>query len=365
MRYTFSFIALAVLFLVKVATLPFLPSVGGKPSKKDRLNYLERASNYDGKQFFNPEDEAKGSPLVKTDEGDPNLMSLKPTSPEVALPQKIPSFIENPLPQEFSLTWFGHSTLLIQMHGMNILFDPLFTTRVSPVSWIGPKKFFEPSIGIEELPKIDILILTHDHYDHLDYKAIKKLAPKVDLFVIPLGVEAHLKKWKVDSKKIINMAWWEEIEVEGLTIVSTPARHFSGRWLTGRNITLWTGYVLKDEYRQIFHSGDSGEGEHFALIHERYGNMDLAIMENGQYNLRWPTIHSFPEQAARQAAVLGAKAVLPIHWGAVVLSTNGWDDSILRFKKAADELGLTTLTPYLCQTVDLSKPENYQEEWYK
>lgn len=356
--------ALIFAFGALAFSVPFLPAVGGKPSKADKENYLLRAKNFDGKKFHNPNLENE-SIMVKTKDIDSKRLSNKPEKPQSPLPVKIPSFIENPKNEDFTLTWFGHSTLLIQMHGMNILFDPVFSKRTSPVSWIGPKRFSSPTVKISGLPKIDILILTHDHYDHLDYESVKELSSKTARFIVPLGIEAHLRKWKIPEEKITNMAWWEEININGLAITATPAQHFSGRWITGGNATLWNSYVLKDEFRQIFESGDSGFGKHFEEIHGRFGDMDLALMECGQYNVRWPTIHSFPEESAQEAAILGAKIAMPIHWGAFVLSTNAWDDSVLRFKKAAKELNLNVITPYLCETADLAKPEDYKAEWWK
>ncbi|MDO4505490.1 MAG: MBL fold metallo-hydrolase [Spirochaetales bacterium] len=348
----------------EITAIPFLPGVGGKPSKADRKDYLQRAENFDGKQFHN---EKETILMNKAQDDDPLRMSTKPVRPEGSshLPVRIPNFISSPSPEDFSFTWFGHSSFLIQMHGKNILIDPVFTERISPVSWAGPKKFTEPSIGIDDLPEIDILILSHDHYDHLDYKVIKKIDCKVKKYIVPLGVETHLKKWKVKNEKITNLAWWEEVNEDGLKITAAPAQHFSGRWITGRNQTLWCGYVFKDDHHQIFYSGDSGYGEHFKKLHEKFGDFDLAIMECGQYNKRWPMIHSFPEETVQEAMELGAKTTVPVHWGAIVLSSNGWDDSVLRFTKTADEKGLNYMTPYLCETVRLPSAEKHRDRWYE
>ena len=353
---TLIFIAAGISFAI-----PFLPSVGGKASKADRENYKKRAYNYDGKVFHN---DPEVGVMEKVEDNDPARMSGNGTSPDFELPVKKPQIENNPDENFFAITWLGHSSLFIQMHGRNILVDPVFSERISPVSWIGPKRFSQPSVAIDDLPEIDILILTHDHYDHMDYGALKKLAPKVKKYVVPLGVECHLRKWKFDMKKISNMAWWEEIDSDGIMVAATPAQHFSGRWITGRNETLWNSYVLKDDHHQIFLSGDSGYGEHFKKIHEKYGDFDLAVMECGQYNVRWPSIHSFPEQTVQEAIDVGAKLAIPVHWGAIVLSTNGWDDSVLRFVKAAEEKKLNYITPYLCETVDISNPQDYKVQWW-
>lgn len=343
-------------------SVPFVPGVGGKPSEADRESYRQRASNFDGLEFHNLE---KVRFLEKVEDTDTNRLSVNKVQPDFELIEKTPEFVKNGDKKLFNVTWFGHSTLLFQIHGMNILFDPVFTKRISPVSWAGPQKFAVKNFDVEKLPQIDVLILTHDHYDHLDYNAIKKLDKKVRKYVVPLGVECHLKKWKISEEKITNMAWWEEIQVDGLLIGAVPAQHFSGRWISGRNQTLWNAYVLKDEYRTIFESGDTGYGKHFKLIHDKYGDMDAVFMECGQYNVRWPDIHSFPEQTVEEALELGAKVAMPVHWGSIVLSTNGWDDSVLRFVKAAKERGLNIMTPYLCETAWPEKFSEYQEEWWK
>lgn len=156
------------------------------------------------------------------------------------------------------MTWLGHSSLLIQMHGMNILIDPIFSQRSSPISFMGPKRFSEPPLTIEELPEIDIVIISHDHYDHLDMKSIKELDSKVDKYIVPLGVNKHLERWNIDKSKIKDMAWWEEIEINGLTIDCNPARHFSNRRGFNIDSTLYASWVLKDENYQIYESGDGG-----------------------------------------------------------------------------------------------------------
>ncbi|MCQ2240203.1 MBL fold metallo-hydrolase [Treponema sp.] len=364
MKILLCVIFLAAFFSMQITAIPFLPGVGGKPSEADRKDYLQRAENFDGKEFHNENEVVF---INKVQDEDPLRISAKPAKPEdsLELPVKTPEFLTSPSERDFTFTWYGHSTFMIQMHGKNILIDPVFTERISPVSWAGPKKFTKPSVGTEDLPEIDFLVLSHDHYDHLDYKFIREIDEKVKKYIVPLGVESHLKKWKVKTEKIINLSWWEEFSEDGLKITAAPAQHFSGRWITGRNQTLWCGYVFKDEYRQIFYSGDSGYGEHFKKIHEKFGDFELAILECGQYNKRWPMIHSFPEETVQEAMELGAKITVPVHWGAIVLSTNGWDDSVLRFVKAAEQNGIDYLTPYLCETVKFPLTKSYKEKWFE
>ena len=251
------------------------------------------------------------------------------------------------------------------MSGKNILFDPVFSKRSSPVQFAGPKRYTPPPCTIADLPEIDILIISHDHYDHLDKPAIKKLDSKVKQYVCPLGVEKRLIKYGVEAGKITNMAWWEEIKLDGIDIACTPARHFSGRSLTDRFETLWAGWVLSDGRYKIFESGDSGWDDHFQRIGEKYGSFDLAFIEAGQYNVRWPSVHMKPEESFETAKAVGAKLVVPIHWGTFVLSSHPWDDSVQRMVKAAGDSQIEIITPYIGETVPFSNILDYQERWYQ
>lgn len=357
---------IAVVSLFAFVFLKAWKPFGGKASKADRKNYAERAANFDGKKFHNEEDFS--AVMDKNAAPDPLTFSKRQPRPDFEFPTKMPDYLsdpENRLPlEEFRVTWFGHSSLLLQMHGMNILIDPVFSEMISPVSWVGSKRFSHPPVSVAQLPEIDILILSHDHYDHLDYDVICEIDPKVKQYIVPLGVENHLKRWKVKAEKITNMAWWEETEINGLTIACTPAQHFSGRKLVDNMTTLWCSWVLKDDYHKIFENGDSGFAPHFEKIHEKYGDFDFALMECGQYDVQWPKVHMFPEQSAHAAKVLGAKVVQPIHWGAIVLSRHGWDDPVERFLLAAEKENLTVITPYIGQTARLETPSLFMERWW-
>ncbi len=357
---------IAVLSLFAFVFLKVWKPFGGKASKADRKNYAERAANFDGKKFHNEEDFS--AVIDKNAAPDPLTFSKRQPRPDFEFPVKMPDYLSEPesrLPvEDFRVTWFGHSSLLLQMHGMNILIDPVFSEMISPVSWVGSKRFSHSPVSVAQLPEIDILILSHDHYDHLDYDVIREIDPKVKQYIVPLGVENHLKRWKVKAEKITNMAWWEETEINGLTIACTPAQHFSGRKLVDNMTTLWCSWVLKDDYHKIFENGDSGFAPHFEKIHEKYGDFDFALMECGQYDVQWPKVHMFPEQSAHAAKLLGAKVVQPIHWGAIVLSRHGWDDPVERFLLAAEKENLTVITPYIGQTARLETPSLFMERWW-
>lgn len=352
-------LVIVIIFAGVFLFLKLNPVFGGSPSKADKENYAARAENYvDGKFTYPVEYELDG---LSAD----NRISEKGTRPAEALPVAPPSFVENPEVEEVYITWLGHSSILIQMHGMNILIDPVFSEKASPVSFAGPGRFSELPVTAEELPKIDIVLLSHDHYDHLDMKTIKALDSKTERFIVPLGVENHLERWGVSADKIQNMAWWEEMELDGLTIACAPARHYSSRSLWDAGNTLYASWILKDEYHQIYESGDTGFGGHFQAIHERYGDFDLVLMDCAQYDMRWHQIHMLPEESVNASELLGAKLAMPIHWGAYVLSSHGWDDPPERFVRAAEAIELPVVSPKLGETMKLTEYEAYQERWWR
>jgi len=263
------------------------------------------------------------------------------------------------------LTWFGHSTFLLEIHGQNILVDPMLGDVAAPLP-IGPKRFNkELPISIEALPKIDAVILSHDHYDHLDFESIKKLKDKVEHFYTPLGVGAHLKSWGVNNDKITELDWWEELDHNGIKLITTPARHFSGRGLGNRFSTLWCGWIIQSEDKKIYFSGDSGYGSHFKEIGEKYGPFDFALLECGQYNERWKDIHMMPEESAQAAVDVNAKMMMPIHWGAFNLALHSWTDPIERVTKKADELNMPITTPIIGEPIKLKEINFPQSKWWQ
>ncbi|MDO5521139.1 MAG: MBL fold metallo-hydrolase [bacterium] len=350
---------LVIVAIISVLFILLNPVFGGRVNKADKEEYTSRATNYIDGKFVYPEEYELESGL------EDNRVSEKELYPENKLTAVEPMISESPAEDQFNVTWLGHSSLLIQMHGMNILIDPVFNEHPSPVFFAGPNRFSDMAITIEELPEIDLVIFSHDHYDHLDMDTVKELDSKVKKYIVPLGVENHLEHWNIGSSKIEKLSWWEETEVNGLTIGCTPARHYSNRQFFDRGNTLFASWVLKDEYHQIYESGDSGFGGHYKEIQERYGDFEFVMMDSAQYDPEWHELHMYPEEAVLASQILGAKVSMPIHWGAYALSTHAWDDPIERYIRAAKEKELDIVTPRIGQTVDLTNYSDYQETWWR
>jgi L-ascorbate metabolism protein UlaG (beta-lactamase superfamily) len=260
--------------------------------------------------------------------------------------------------------WFGHSAVLMQLIGKNILFDPMLGDAPAPHPMLGPSRYYdELPIEIEELPIIDYIFISHDHYDHLDMGSIEKLDSKTKAFYVPIGVGAHLKEWGVAEDKIHEMAWWQEVESEGLLIAFAPARHFAGRGFS-RNTTLWGSWIVKADSQSIYFSGDGGYGPHFKAIGEKYGPFDFAMLECGQYNEKWAQIHMMPEETAQAGIDISAEVIMPIHWGSFTLAPHAWTDPVVRVQAEAKKLNLPMTTPKIGEIIYLDGFKYPMEEWW-
>ena len=266
--------------------------------------------------------------------------------------------------QGLSVTWLGHSTALIEIQGYRILTDPVFSERISPVSFLGPKRF--PGglpITPEELPELDVVLISHDHYDHLDYASILVLKDKTAMFMVPLGVGSHLRKWGVVEEKIIELDWWEEHKLGSLTLAATPARHFSGRGLLDRNKTLWASWAILGANHRVFFGGDSGFFNGYGAIGEKYGPFDVTMLESGAYSKYWPDIHMMPEETVQAHMDLGGRVLLPIHWARFNLSLHSWTEPIERLLQEAEARGVRVATPEMGQTVAARSPLPMDRWW--
>ncbi|MEM6986331.1 MAG: MBL fold metallo-hydrolase [Pseudomonadota bacterium] len=242
--------------------------------------------------------------------------------------------------------WLGHSTLLMRTGDRAVLIDPVFYDA-SPVPMTVHAFMLEHKPTIAELPPIDAVLISHDHYDHLDYRAVRELDAMVGQFLVPLGVGAHFARWGIDARKVVELDWYEHHDMGDVRFTLTPARHFSGRALTTRNTTLWGGWVIASADDRVYYSGDTGYFPGFAEIGERFGPFDIAFIENGAYDVTWADIHMTPEESVQASVELGAKAFFPVHWAKFDLAFHTWDEPILRAVAAADAQGVDVVTPLI------------------
>lgn len=262
-----------------------------------------------------------------------------------------------------SLVWFGHSSYLLHIHGRNILVDPVFSGQASPVWFMGRSFPGTDAYQADDFPELDMVILTHDHYDHLDYKTILKLKDKTKHFYTSVGVGAHLEYWGIPAKKITELYWWESIEIDSSTsLTATPARHFSGRKFS-RGKSLWASYILKINGLNLYLGGDSGYEKHFEEIGQKFGPFDLAILECGQYNLLWPYIHMMPEEVVEVCKDLKTTHLLPVHWAKFELAFHPWKEPIERLLKATEGRNINVITPMIGERVNLLAPDNHGRWW--
>lgn len=242
--------------------------------------------------------------------------------------------------------WYGHSVLLLQINNRNILIDPMFGPDASPIGPIRTKRFSKDSLAlIDKLPRIDMVLFTHDHYDHLDFKSIRKLKTKVNRYLVPLGVSRHLEHWGINGDLITEFDWWQSILEEGIKFTFTPSRHFSGRGPLDRAKSLWGGWVIANDQHNIYWSGDGGYDQHFKEVGEKLGPFDWGFMECGQYNHRWHQIHMYPEEAVRAAQDAQVKCAIPVHWAGFSLALHHWKEPVDRFVKDATDKKQNFATP--------------------
>ncbi len=271
-----------------------------------------------------------------------------PRTPTDPLPVDHPA-LATPAVDGLRVTWLGHSTLLVEIDGATVLTDPHWSARASPFKHMGPKRFHAPPLPLAELPALDAVILSHDHYDHLDRETVEALKDRVPAWHVPLGLGAHLERWGVPSERIVERDWWEggTVGTTGLTLTAVPSQHFSGRGLTDRFRTLWASWVIASPRHRVFFSGDTGYHPAFGEIAARMGPFDLAALEAGAWNAAWKDVHLGPEGFTRAAVDLGKPVVMPIHWATFDLATHGWKWPAEEVARRSTDLGLTVTSPRL------------------
>lgn len=287
----------------------------------------------------------------------------KNQKPAFALPEVKPdlhAFLQKS--SDVKYIWFGHSSFMLNISQTIILFDPVFSRSASPVSFI-TTRFQNPVLSLQELPQIDYIVLSHDHYDHLDMATIKFFKNTDTKFLAPLGVGSHLQRCGIAQHRITELDWWQSSECGKLEFILTPAQHFSGRKLIDYNHTLWGSWVIRDANHSIYFSGDSGYAKHFKAIGDKYGPFDLVFIENGQYDPAWRDVHMLPKDVIQAVVDLKAKVFMPIHWGMFCLAPHQWFDPIENIYNLAKDLSIDLYTPKIGQLVILEQSQTHT--WWR
>ncbi len=354
------------LLLMSFVTLAITPKKFGDTPNGTRKERILKSPNYrDGKfQNLNP------TPQITSDKGMPSLMfdflfaKHEGLRPDSAIPA-VKVDLHKLNPNEDLLIWFGHSSCYLQVGGKRVLVDPVFSKAASPVSFFN-KPFKGTNIyTADDMPDIDYLIISHDHWDHLDYETVKALQPRVAKIVCPLGVGEHFERWEFDMKRLLEMDWNDSAKLDsGIEIACLPARHFSGRGVSP-NQSLWASFLIKTPTLKIFIGGDGGYDTHFADIGNRFGPIDLAVLEDGQYGEGWKYIHMMPEQVVQAGKDLKAKVVLPVHNSKFALSTHPWREPLNRITQAYDGSSFKLITPTIGERVSLQDTTFAFKQWWK
>jgi L-ascorbate metabolism protein UlaG (beta-lactamase superfamily) len=263
------------------------------------------------------------------------------------------------------VTWLGHSTLLIEIDGVRVLTDPVWGKRASPSQLAGPRRFQPVPVPLRAMPPIDLVIISHDHYDHLDYPTIHELSKGDVPFVTSLGVGAHLEFWRVRPERIIELDWWESrtLTSTGVSVTAAPSQHFSGRTLKTRNATLWSSFVIRSPRHTVFFSGDTGLTSEYESIQERLGPFDLVMLEVGAFHPSWGDMHLGPQNALKALPLLGASAFLPIHWGTFSLAMHPWDQPAEVLYELGPKSGVQLLMPRLGEPIEPAHVETIEPWW--
>jgi L-ascorbate metabolism protein UlaG (beta-lactamase superfamily) len=333
----------------------------GTSATGERLERMQASAQWDGSGFENPQPIINGSlkSLSRMFDGS----DYASPDPALVIPHADPTVFDTPPATGLRVTWLGHSTVLVEIDGLRILTDPVWGEVPMPVTWLGPKRWYPPPLRLDELPPIDLVVISHDHYDHLDEPTMRAIRDWDAAFVAPLGVGAHLAYWGIPEEKITELDWWESRELEGVEVTCTPARHASGRHVLDQNATLWAGYAFVGDEHRVFFSGDTGLFPGMNDIGEKLGPFDLTMIEVGAYDMGWPDWHIGPEQAVRAHGMLGGKLLLPVHWGLFDLALHGWTEPIERVIVEGRAKGAQLATPRPGQSFEPEALPSFERWW--
>jgi L-ascorbate metabolism protein UlaG (beta-lactamase superfamily) len=339
-------------------------SFGGK-LEGARLERARRSPQFDGEKFVNPIPTRLLEPGSTWEMIRHQLFGGEQRVPTRPPPVVVRSTADYATPPASGLraTWIGHASTLVEIDGQRLLTDPIWSERASPSTLVGPRRFHPPPLPLEALPPIDLVIISHDHFDHLDMATVQALAARGARLVVPLGVGAHLEAWSIPAARVSELDWGESVRVGALEITATPARHYSGRNPLRRDGTLWSSWVVRGPRHRIFFSGDSGFFEGFKAIGAAHGPFDLSLIKIGACDRTWQEVHMSPEEAVQAHLDLGAKFLLPVHWGTFNLAFHAWNAPAEEVLAAASARGVALAIPRPGQWVEPSSPPPLVTWW--
>jgi L-ascorbate metabolism protein UlaG (beta-lactamase superfamily) len=345
----------AIVCVIGAAVLNFWPPFGGS-LQGDRAARAHASPQFRGGHFENVIPKTPMTNAVKLDllqrQFSGNEMRTPPPQCPPVVQLAPANFTGSPTPGLRAI-WFGHASVYLEIDGTRVMTDPVLSDYASPFPGIGPKRFHPPPLALEALPKIDAVVISHDHYDHLDVQTVRGLAQSGAHFFVPLGIGAHLERWGVPATQFTELDWWQSADIAGLKLTSTPARHYSSRALRDGNATLWSSWSIAGPAHRVYFSGDTGFGPHFREIGERLGPFDLSLLKIGSYGpgQGWLDIHMDPEEAVKAHVAVKAKRMLPVHWATFNLAFHAWDEPIKRAVAAGRQHGIDLVTPRLGEAV--------------
>jgi L-ascorbate metabolism protein UlaG (beta-lactamase superfamily) len=358
---------LGVLGIMGVAVfLTGLTEMGGDVPD-DRLAELGLSPNWRDGQFRNVNTRA----TIDMNAAMASWLGEEPahSTPEQALPivRRTAADFATPPQSGLRVTWLGHSSTLVEIDGYRVLIDPVWGDRASPFDWAGPQRFHDAPIPLAELPALDVIVISHDHYDHLDYDTIRHFVQARVHFVVPLGVGTHLQYWGVDESRITELDWWQEHKIGDLRFTATPARHQSGRTmaLSATWETLWAGWAIRSPKHAVYFSGDTSMFPGMAAIGERLGPFDVTLIDSGAYNQLWADNHLGPEQAVKGHQLVGGKLMIPVHWGTFYLAPHTWVEPVERVIAAAQKAGVAVATPRPGESIEPAGTDLVNRWWPK
>tara|TARA_R100000005_G_C5003617_1_gene212076 strand:- start:3075 stop:4187 length:1113 start_codon:yes stop_codon:yes gene_type:complete len=342
-------------------------SLGGSLDREDEMLY-QRSKNFNSeKKIFEnriPDINERWKKRVYTYAAFKEfLFTGENRRPNEKLPEQKPDidkFLSNQ--DNPQVIWFGHSSFLLSLQGKTILVDPVFSASASPWGFLN-KRFQPPVVSLKELPVIDYVLISHDHYDHLDMESIRFFGDQNIDFLVPLGVSVHLRKWGIDKDKIKEFDWWDELQLENFQFVFTPSQHFSGRALFDEAKTLWGSWVIKSQNYNVYFSGDSGYDTHFKEIGDKYGPFDIAFLECGQYNEKWKEAHLMPEDTMRAFVDLKAKQLFPVHWGMFDMAIHAWNEPAQKIYALSRQKKAQIVIPQIGEMIDLNQKYETKVWW--